>query len=102
MPLTIRFGQDVKFEMQFGKANVANPFQPTVAFHIEASLWFAMQNKWLVPIWNATQEWNKLMSIKWQKTRYKRLPHHFNRQNSCMPWHAKTVFELLPYKQFDI
>lgn len=37
MPLTIRFGQDVKFEMQFGKANVANPFQPTVAFHIEAS-----------------------------------------------------------------
>ena len=36
-----------------------NPFQPSVAFHIETSYFFlALQVKWLVAVWNATLGWS--------------------------------------------
>ena len=44
-----------------------NPFQPSVAFHIETShlICSANQIKWLVSISNATLGWNELMTCYW-------------------------------------
>ena len=36
-----------------------NPFQPSVAFHTETNIWFPLQIKWLVSIWNVTLGWNR-------------------------------------------
>ena len=37
-----------------------NPFQLSVAFHIETSHLFCTEKQWLVSMWNATLEWNVL------------------------------------------
>ena len=38
-------------------------FNPCVAFHIETNHCFAEENRWLVSIWNATLDWNGLISL---------------------------------------